>query len=306
MELFPGIYPALVTPMQEDLSLHAALIPRLVEFHVASGVDGIWIAGASAEAELLSAEERRAMTEMVIEAVAGRVKVIVHVGSVAPLQAYALADHAQRCGADAVASIPPYFYMPTMPAVVDHYRRLADACSLPLFMYHLPDCTHVPVTLSLIEQLLEIPSIAGIKYSDHNLLLMRRIKCLDPDRLTVLFGMDAVLLAALVMGADGGVGGSYNFMPEAFVKIHALHRDGRIAEAQQVQWETTNFSLALRADLPPMPASKFAVSLRGIDCGPPRPPHVLPSDSEQERMRQCWEAHRAWLDSIAPAADNSA
>jgi len=303
MHTLGGIYPALVTPMRDDQTLHASLIPRLVEFQIAAGVDGIWIAGASGEAELLSVEERRVMTEMVVEAVDGRVNVIVHVGSIAPTHSYELASHAQQCGVDAVASTPPHYYAPGPQTVVDHYRKLADVCDRPLFMYHLPACTHVPVTLPLAERLLEIPSMAGIKYSDHNLILMRQIKQLDPDRLTVLFGMDAVLLAALVMGADGGVGGSYNFMPEAYVKILALHREGRLAEAQRLQRETMDFGLGLRADLPPMSASKFALSFRGIDCGPPRPPHMVPAKDQQQRMRQCFEAHHAWLEGLAARND---
>ncbi len=303
MNIFAGIYPALVTPMRDDLTLHAALLPRLVEFHLDAGVDGIWIAGASGEGELLSTEERRVITEMVIEAVAGRAKVIVHVGSIAPAQSYDLAVHAQRCGASAVASTPPHYYAPSPQTVVDHYRRIADVCDLPLFMYHLPGCTHVPVTLPLAEKLLEIPSIAGIKYSDHNLILMRSIKQLDPDRLTLLFGMDAVLLAALVMGADGGVGGSFNFMPEAYVRILALYREGRLADAQQLQRETSDFGIALRGALSPASASKFAVSLRGIDCGPPRPPLSLPAEEEQQRMRRYFEAHRTWLEGLSVAID---
>jgi N-acetylneuraminate lyase len=298
MKEFTGIYPALVTPMRQDLTIDTEQIRRLVDFHISAGVDGLWVAGATGEAELLSVDERRILAETVIEAAGGRAKVIVHAGSVAPLESVELAAHAEKCGADAVASTPPHFYAVNDQAIVDHYRRLSESCGLPLFMYHLPGCTHVPVTLPLAERLLEIESVRGIKFSDLNLVLMRQIRNLAPQRLTVFWGMDSVLLAALVMGADGGVGGSYNFMPRVYVRIYELHRSGDIVAAQDLQREAADFILTMRGEVAPVPASKFAVSLQGIECGPPRPPHALPSDSDQQRMRKWWAEHREWLDAL--------
>ncbi len=298
MVAFPGIYPPLVTPMHEDLSVDLQTLRKLVTYQVDSGVAGLWIAGATGEGQSLSADERFRITETVIDAAAGRIKVIVHVGSLDPIAALTLANHAEKCGADAIASLPPFFYGVTTQEVVDYYRRLADGCGLPLFLYHLPVATHVPITPTIVEKLLDHDAVRGVKFSDPNLTMMHRIKNLAPDRLTLLFGMDSMFLAGLVMGADGGVGGTQNYMPHAFIRILKAHADGDLAAARELQHRMTRFMADFSAGLSPVVFVKQAMPLLGIDCGPMRPPLSMPSADQRRSMQRCWDKHLEWLQSL--------
>ena len=303
MTAFAGIYPALITPVHEDFSINIEMLQELVEFHLRAGIDGLWVGGASAESMQLTEDERKLMATTVIDAVNGRVKVIVHVGSPDGLVAARLAAHADQAGADAVASVPPFFLPHSQEAIVGHYRRLADHCSLPLFMYHLPGLTHVPISTDLAEGLLKIPQVRGIKFSDQNVIMMRQIKNLSPDRLTILFGLDSMLLSALVMGADGGVGGSYNFLPGAYVRIFDAYRRGHLADAQAIQHQTTDFVSGI-GGRGGVGAYKCAMRLHGYDCGSTRPSLTMPSKDDQDAIARLWEQHREWLETVAITAPN--
>lgn len=302
MASFTGIYPALVTPVHEDLSINVEMLRKLVKFHLLAGVDGLWVGGATAEAMQLTEEERRLVASTVVDAAGGRVNVIVHVGSPDGLAAARLAVHADQAGADAVASVPPFFLPHTEDAIIGHYRRLADSCSLPLFMYHLPELTQVPITTALAEGLLKIPQVQGIKFSEQNVTLMRQIKNLSPDRLSILFGMDSMLLAGLVMGADGGVGGSYNYLPGAYVRIFDAFRRGDLADAQALQHHTTDILLSLSGMA--VPTAKCVMRLLGYDCGPTRPSLTMPSKADEEAIARVFQRHRKWLETIAITAPN--
>ncbi len=298
MKKFSGIYPALVTPTRLDHTINVALLRELVELHLREGVNGLWVCGASGEGLSLSEEERRLVATTVTEAMAGRATIIVHVGAVDSLQSARLASHAQECGAHAVASVPPVFYATNEDNIVAHYQRLADSCSLPLFVYHLPGLTHVSLTPQMVEGLLKIPQVRGIKFSDYNLVAMRQIANLERDRLTVLFGMDTMLLAGLMMGADGGVGGTYNYLSGLFVRIYQAYNQGKLSAAQELQGQATDFIFGLNSGNNPISSTKWALSLLGYDCGPPRPPLTGLPAAEQQRMRQFWEKHLGWLERI--------
>jgi N-acetylneuraminate lyase len=302
-----GIYPAIVTPITDDYRVNTDALSRLVAYFIDEGADGIWICGASGEAISFTEDERRLVTETISEAAAGRLKIIVHVGATNGLESARLAEHAEKSGADAVASVPPFFYPVNDATIVDHYRRLADSCSLPLFLYHLPGCTHVPMRVDLMEKLLDIPQSAGIKFSEADVVLMRQIKNLDPDRLTVLFGMDTMLLSALVMGADGGVGGTYNFIPGAYVRIHKAFLAGDYAAAEELQRAACDFVHAFPRIDGPIPFMKFVTSLLGFECGPPRPPLVAASKEKCEEYRRIWtERHPRFLDRMESIGDVTA
>ena len=143
MTEYQGIYTAPITPMTADGALNEAVMREIVEFHVGAGVDGFWVAGGSGESILLDDEENHRIAEAVADQVAGRAKVIMHVGAASTKRAARNAEAAARAGVDAVCCVPPFFYRQTDAAVVEHYRVVAAATSLPFFSYNLPqivDC----------------------------------------------------------------------------------------------------------------------------------------------------------------------
>src|SRR3972149_6868911 len=125
-----GVIPAVVTPIGEDGRVATGRIKPIVDFLFAKGVDGLFVCGTTGEGISLTVDERKMVLEKMIDAAAGRGKVIVHVGTVNVRDVYALAKHAGEAGADAVSSGPPVFFRLGIGEIKDHYRRIADLSRL--------------------------------------------------------------------------------------------------------------------------------------------------------------------------------
>ena len=225
MNRFHGVYPALVTPVDDRGNIRTGALRDLMEWHLEVGVDGFYIAGGTGEGLLLTQDQRRALTEATVRAADGRAPIIVHVGHVSTRAAVDLARHAASAGADAVSAIPPIYYGTDPASIVGHYTAIASATPLPLIVYHIPAATHSRMTVGLMTELLRLPTVKGIKFSDYNHFLMRQIGLLGSD-LLVYSGNDEVFLSGLVMGAKGGIGLTYNFMPQLFVGIYQAFHAG--------------------------------------------------------------------------------
>jgi N-acetylneuraminate lyase len=256
----------------------------LVDMQIERGVSGFFVCGGTGEGLLLSAEERRAVLETVVETVAGRVNVIAHIGTLDTQTACALAAHAARLRVDAVSAVPPVYFRVDANALYEHYRAIADAADgLPLYPYHIPSATGVEISAQVMHRLMGIATVRGIKYSSYNLYDMRNIIELDPDRLTVLSGFDEVCVAALCMGAHGAIGTTYNVMPATFCALYRAMRTGDLARAQELQFRANRVITALLS-APLIPALKAVLTDQGYPCGNARPPQPALSDDERQRV----------------------
>ena len=283
---FRGIYPALITPLDQHDQLNESALRGILDFQLEAGVHGFWILGGMGEGLLLSTAERERAAEIVVEQVAGRGKVIVHIGAMTTREAAHLAAHAERIGADAIACLPPLYYRPDHQGIIDHYRIVAEASALPLFAYNIPGATNVTITPELLQELAEqIPTVRGIKHSSFDLYSYEQMR----ERLswcdfTLFSGSDEVLLAALSMGGDGAVGSTFNLMPSWFVQLYDAFRQGDLARAQEWQ-RRINGVIRLLLAVGVLSATKEGMRLLGFDCGLARRPIRPLSAGERETLR---------------------
>ncbi len=281
-----GILPALVTPMDDDGAVvdHATL-GRLVEFQLQRGVHGFFVCGGSGEGLLLGADERRAVLETVLAASAGRGRIIAHIGALDTAGAQQLAVHAVRCGVAAVAAVPPVYYRGDDDALFGHYERIADAAAgTPVYVYNIPSATGVEISARTMARLITIPTVRGIKYSSYNLFDLHAIVELLPGELTALSGNDEVCLAALVMGAHGAIGSTYNVMPATFSALYRAWRAGQLAQAQALQFRANRVIQALLG-VPVIAGLKVILSSWGYPCGAPRrPQRPLTADERRQLL----------------------
>ncbi|MBQ4107361.1 MAG: dihydrodipicolinate synthase family protein [Lentisphaeria bacterium] len=233
---FRGIMPALITPLTADGKVNAAAVKALMDDNYAKGVTGFYVTGGTGEGPLLSAAQRKAMVEAAIEANAGRGKIIVHTGSINADEAMDLTVHADRAGADGISSVPPSFYFRyTLEETVDYYKKLASNTSRPVIVYANPQsATGVDVN-AVLEQLLPIGNICGVKDTRANYYLLWQLKQLAGGDINVINGPDESLLCGLMMGADGGIGSTYGLMPEKYVKLYKHFCAGELEEARAMQ-----------------------------------------------------------------------
>ena len=260
---FDGIYPALLTPFYENGNINYAALRQLVEMNIKKGVAGFYVCGSTAEAFMLSTEQRKSILEAVVDQTAGRAQIIAHVGTISQNTACELARHACSCKVDAVSSIPPFYYGFPFDCIKRYYFALADVSDVPVLVYHFPANSGVQLTVDHVRQFLEDERFLGIKFTSNDLFMLSQIRMLKED--AVIFnGYDEIFLSGLAAGANGGIGSTYNFMAEKFIRIKALFEAGRMEEANRV--------IVALAKLGVMPAEKAALTLMGIDMGECLPP----------------------------------
>jgi N-acetylneuraminate lyase len=277
------ILPALITPLLPSGDLDVPSTERLIDHLYQKGVGGLYVTGSTGEGIYLDFDIRKRIVEIAVNLSKGRGSVIVHVGAIQAAKALELADHAARAGADAVSSIPPFAGGYTWGEVHSFYSKLAADSRLPVIAYYIPALTGQQRSLDELASLLSIPNIAGYKFTDYNLYTMQRLLArFGPDQI-MYNGPDEMLALGLQFGAHGGIGTTYNFMPDLIVQIARHSREGRFADAVAVQRQVNEIIEPLLASHG-VAATKQILYWQGLidhpDCAYPRA--LL---SEQERTQ---------------------
>jgi len=278
-----GLNAAIITPYGKDGGIDTNAFTKLLAWQMDVGVSGFFVCGSTGEGLYLTTEERKTMAQVAVETVAGRAAVMVHVGAVTTEQAVELAKHAEQIGADAVSSIAPVYYSVGFEATLNHYKAIGGATGLPFFIYHIPHLTGAALTADSAVRLTEIPNLAGLKFTDPALYLMRWIFELTGEKLTMLSGPDELHLPALTMGAHGAIGSTYNMLPGAFLRLREAFFAGDIQKAMDIQ-ARCNRMIYHWLQYGGLGAFKATMKLLGHEVGGPRAPLATLSPEQEKAM----------------------
>ncbi|MGQ9814555.1 MAG: dihydrodipicolinate synthase family protein, partial [Candidatus Roseilinea sp.] len=238
-----------------------------------NNVTGAFVCGTTGEGVALSIEERMRVAERWAQVSQGQLALIVHVGHNSLSDARALAAHAERIGAHAIAITAPTFFKPaTVEDLVAFSAAVAAVVpALPFYYYQIPSFTGValPVYDFLVAGAERIPNLAGAKFTHEN--LMDYARCLRDGRFDMLFGRDEILLSALALGCQGAVGTTYNLAAPLYHRIWRAYQAGDMATAQADQARAIEFIAAFTRH-GGLPAAKAMMKMIGLDCGPVRLP----------------------------------
>jgi N-acetylneuraminate lyase len=270
MKALKGIFPALLTPFKEDGSINEDSLRKLVSLNVSKGVDGFYVCGSTAEAFLLKPEERKHILEIVSDEVKQRVALICHVGNISTEWSIDFAKHAASLGVDAISSIPPFYYNFSFEEILSYYRDITSSVNLPMIVYNFPSFSGVNLDTERLKVLRELKNVIGVKHTSMDLLQVDSMKRADPG-LIVFNGYDEIFMAGISMGADGGIGSTYNFMAEKYIGIMNLLASGKTEAARSLQTEA-NDVIRLISSMPLFNAEKYLLSLQGIPFGECRKP----------------------------------
>lgn len=232
---FKGVVPALLTVFDQDENIDELGMRQLVSHLIDKGVHGLYLTGSTGEGFTMSSEERMRIVEIVMDEVAGRVPVVVHVGAIGTKLSIELAQHAERVGADGISSVPPFYWRFNEDQIVKYYEDVANATSLPMIVYNVPLVGLLG--MSAIKRLAQIENVKGIKYTALSLYEITQIKDEIGEDFLVYSGADEMAMAGLLSGADGIVGSFYNVMPELFINIYKAVEAKDMDEAQRLQKE---------------------------------------------------------------------
>jgi N-acetylneuraminate lyase len=289
MKNLKGIFPALLTPFTDDGGINENSLRKLIAANIAKGVTGFYVCGSTAEVFLLRPEERKHLLEIVVNEVKGKAAIICHVGAINTDWSIDYARHAASLGVDAVSSIPPFYYPFSADEIIDYYIDIVSAVDLPMIVYNFPAFSGVTMTMDRIKTLREHKNIIGIKHTSTDLFQVNSMKRSDPD-LIVFNGYDEIFLGGLSMGADGGIGSTYNMMAEKFTGIKKAFDSGKLDEAQKLQTEADDVIRALTS-MSIFGAEKYLLTLQGIPFGECRKPFKPLKGEEKKKLEELFEKH---------------
>lgn len=279
MTSLTGLIAATYTPFDDDGGLNLDAVPDYTDYLVASNLKGLYICGSTGEGVSLSVEEREEVAEAYVRAAYGRVPVIVQVGANALCDCCRLAARAKSAGADAIsANAPSYYKIDTAEGLVAWTAEIADAApDLPFYYYHIPSLTGVAVDLKKYVDLARrrIACFGGIKYTEAKVYEFQDLLLHGNGSYDIFWGCDEMYLSALAVGARGGVGSTYAFLPNTFRRIHEHYDANEHDEAafwQNRVWRYVQVMLRyghLHA------AQKYLLNQLGFDFGRCRLP-VMP------------------------------
>ncbi|MBC9797119.1 dihydrodipicolinate synthase family protein [Sinomicrobium weinanense] len=279
---FNGLIAAGFSPFHRDGSVNVKVIPALVDDLIKKGITGFYLMGSTGEGLLLKIADRIRITEAYIEAIDGRVPVIVNVSHSSYAISNDLTRHAVETGADGVsATLQSYYPITSLNQLIYGIEKIADSQdSIPFIYYHIPGKTGLNFKMHLLLDELgtRLPQLGGIKFTSPELNDFMLCSQLHGDRYQMLFGVDELFLPALAMGADTFIGSTYNFMPAVYQNIIQEYGRGNQQEANE------NYFKAIRVidtflQYDGLAAQKAIMKMIGYDFGDPKSP-VLPLSSQ--------------------------
>lgn len=284
---FSGVMSALVSCIDENENVKEDSMRRLMNWHLDEGFSGFYLTGGTGEGPALQKETRKRIVEIAKDEAnrrGGKCDLIAHVGAIDLITAVELAKHAGEVGVDAISSVPPFFFGYGEKQIADYYKALSDASGLPVLMYASP-LSGVEITCEMVDRLMDIPNMIGLKWTNYNYYTMHRIKELRGGNINVINGPDECLACGLMMGADGGIGATYNVMPKVFTEIYNRFKAGDIAGAQEAQYKA-NKLIEILIKFGVVVGIKDALAMIGFDCGYQVYPQKRFTDEESAAFRK--------------------
>jgi dihydrodipicolinate synthase/N-acetylneuraminate lyase len=213
-----GVLLPIITPFDEKARVDEAVLRQLVDFHVGASVQGLFVLGSTGQGPAMSVEERKQTAAVAIDQARSQVPVVIHVGTADTESTVELAEHAAVHRADAVAIVPPYYYSDHSEyEIVAHYKAVAKAVPLPIYIYENPKYSGISIPPALAVRMKEqIPALKGIKVAYGQGALLEYVRLL-PD--VSVFTGNADLFGLVPFGLAGMINPPTSFVPELCVEL---------------------------------------------------------------------------------------
>ena len=281
-EEFSGLSVAMITPFRNgEVDIDA--LQRQVEFQIEAGTTCLCPVGTTGECPTLSHPEHERVISAVVEAAAGRIKVMPGTGSNNTEEALRLTRWAAKAGADAALVVAPYYNKPTQEGFFQHFRALAQAVDIPICVYNIPGRTGKNIEPETIARMAELSNITMVKEATGSLDQASQI--INTTDLTVLSGDDSLTLPLLSIGGRGVISVVGNIVPKDMIALIQAFESGNLVEARR--WHHKLFPLCrdmLGLSTNPIPI-KAAMQMLGRDTGELRMPLVRLSSAEEAKLR---------------------
>ena len=295
LEKYKGIIPAFYACYDDEGNISKERTKEFVEFLVEKGVKGLYVGGSSGECIYHSVQDRKETLEAVMEASKGRLTIIAHVACNNTKDSCELARHAESLGVDAIATIPPIYFRLPEKAIAKYWNTISAAApNTDYVIYNIPQLAGVALTPSLFDEMLKNPRVIGVKNSSmpiQDIQMFKRQAKMNGRDIVIFNGPDEQFVGGRLIGAEGGIGGTYGVMPEVYVKLDELIRNGEFEKARELQDAANEVTYAMCSGIGNMYAVAKAVLKKraGLELGGVREPLLNLEESDEAVVEKAYQ-----------------
>jgi len=284
---------AAYAPMNQDGSLNPSIIKNYSQFLIRNHITGVFMNGSTGDFTSLTVAERKTLTLTWSEHKSKDLFLIDHVGHTSLKVAKELATYAAD-KVDAIAALAPYYFrLSSIEKLIEYCKEIA-ACApnIPFYYYHIPVLSGADLNMHEFLEKAEgvIPNLAGIKFTNNNLIDYQHSKKYKNNKFNILFGYDELFINSLPLGATGWVGSTYNHLAPLYYKIKTLFEKGEMEAAAALQNKAIKFVEILNSKGGFNGVGKGFMRTLGLDFGPSRFPHTTLSDTEYVKIKEALNA----------------
>lgn len=285
---YHGVMPAFYACYDENGAVSPSRAKLLARYLCDQGVAGLYVGGSSGECIYLSPDERELILEAVVEEVGKEIIIIAHVACNNTKDSMRLAAHAEQLGVDAIAAIPPIYFRLPEPAIAQYWNDISSAApNTDFLIYNIPQLAGVALTENLYREMLKNPRVIGVKNSSMATMDIERFKAIDQTRV-IFNGPDEQYISGRIMGASGGIGGTYAAMVKLFLSLDSFLERGDLSQATALQSKITDIIMVcagVKGNL--YAALKAVLKIRaGLELGSVRKPLLGLQEGDYEQVQR--------------------
>lgn len=238
LEKYEGVIPAFYACYDEEGNVSPERVRELTKYFIGKGVKGLYVNGSSGECIYQSVEDKKVILENVMKEAKGKLTIIAHVACNNTKDSQELATHAESLGVDAIAAIPPIYFRLPEYAIAQYWNDISDAApNTDFVIYNIPQLAGVALTDSLFAEMRKNPRVIGVKNSSMPVQDIQMFKKAAGEDYIIFNGPDEQFISGRVIGAEGGIGGTYGVMPDLFLKMDEYVRAGKFDIAREIQYD---------------------------------------------------------------------
>lgn len=246
LEKYHGVIPAFYACYDKEGNISVEGVKALTRYFIEAGVQGVYVGGSSGECIYQGKEERKVVLETIMKEAQGRLTVIAHVACNNTADSMELAAHAESLGVDAIAAIPPIYFRLPEHAIAKYWNDISSAApNTDFIIYNIPQLAGVALTPSLYKEMLKNPRVIGVKNSSMPIQDIQTFKAIGGKDTIVFNGPDEQFIGGFMIGAEGGIGGTYGAMPKLFLKALECFKKGEYETACAIQYDVNEIIAAL-------------------------------------------------------------
>ena len=237
LDKYKGVIPAFYACYDKEGNISPEGVRSLTRYFIEKGVKGVYVNGSSGECIYQSVEDRKVVLENVMEEAKGKLTVIAHIACNNTKDSVELAKHAESLGVDAIAAIPPIYFRLPEYAIAEYWNDMSAAApNTDFIIYNIPQLAGVALTPGLFAEMRKNPRVIGVKNSSMPVQDIQMFKADAGEDYIIFNGPDEQFVSGRVIGAEGGIGGTYGVMPELFLKMDEYIKRGEMAKAMEIQY----------------------------------------------------------------------